>query len=239
MELISKIRPGLRTIWWNPTLVEDAIFDKNGIPFCPTILGSCPKQIVTWPQAKSIYYQEIRNGNACFFSDAFVCFYIDDYKFDSKGGLWFSPDKAINILKHFRGIITPDFSTYSDFPKPLCLWNTYRMRAFGYYCGKKGLEVVNNVRGRTEDDFDYCFSGIETNSVIAIGTVGSGLKLIENREGFNCWIKEMVRILMPRTILVYGSSKYPIFEELSKAGIEIVSYEGETDHRFKGESLHE
>ncbi len=64
--------------------------------------------------------------------DAFVHFYVDDYKFDSNNGIWADWRKALKILKHFAGIITPDFSTNSDFPEPLKIWNTYRMRAFDY-----------------------------------------------------------------------------------------------------------
>ena len=41
---------------------------------------------------------------------------------------------------------TPDFSTYQDFPEPLKVYNTYRMRAFGYWLTKNGIKVINNIR---------------------------------------------------------------------------------------------
>ncbi len=226
------IRKGLRSIWWHPELVEGAIMDEFDIPFCPTTAENPPRKILTWEEAKTVFRKRMISGDVAFKDDSFVCFYCDDYKFDTFRGIWFSPKRAMRILSHFKGIITPDFSTYDDFPLPLKIWNTYRMRAFGYHAAVSGLEVINNVRGRGKKDFAYCFNGIETNSIVAIGTVGSGLKLLENRPGFEEWLKEMVKRLCPKVVLVYGSANYACFEELKASGIEIVSYEASTSRRW-------
>jgi len=229
----AKIRNGLKTIWWHPELVEGAIFDELDIPFCPTTATTAPKKIITWIEAKAIYHNELRKGNINFLEDVFVCFYIDDYKFDTFRGIWFSSKKAFSILKHFKGIITPDFSTYIDFPFALKLWNTYRMRAFGYAAGKEGLEVINNIRGRINEDFSYCCNGIELNSIIAIGTVGSGLKFLENRPQFENWLFEVVKRLKPKSIVVYGSANYSCFKLLKRQGIKIYEFESSTSRKFK------
>lgn len=229
--LINKIRTGLKTIWWKPELVEGAMFDEMDIPFCPTITSGIPSKIITYEEAKIIYQRELKR-NAEFKLDYYVCFYIDDYKFDTFRGVWFSPKKSLLILKHFKGIITPDFSTYLDFPLPLKLWNTYRMRAFGYWCGKEGLEVINNVRGSVID-FAYCFRGIPTNSIISIGAVGSGLKLIQNRQQFKIWLNELIKVLKPKAIIFYGSSNYNDIRELIGKGIKIYQFESKTSLDFK------
>ncbi|MBQ0071515.1 MAG: DUF4417 domain-containing protein, partial [Spirochaetales bacterium] len=39
--------------------------------------------------------------------------------------------------------ITPDFSTNQDFPEAIKIYATYRMRAFGYWLGREGIEVIN------------------------------------------------------------------------------------------------
>ena len=108
-------RPGCLDIW-NAFMCDGAIFSENDIPFCPTILTEYPKEIITWDDAKHIYKKEsVKNPD--FKRNAFVCFYIDDQKFDGiRSSIWFFPHKALNVLKHFKGIITPDFSTYQDFP---------------------------------------------------------------------------------------------------------------------------
>lgn len=229
----NKVRKGLRSIWWNPEFVQGALRDKFDIPFCPTTAKEPPKAILTWVEAKKLFLAKKRGGDNHFKDDSFVCFYCDDYKFDTFRGIWFSPKKAIEVLKHFKGIITPDFSTHEDFPFSLRVWNTYRMRAFGYYATSLGIEVINNVRGRTEEDFSYCFNGIETNSIVAVGTVGSGLKFIENRPGFEMWLNAMVERLCPKTIIVYGSSNYACFDSLRKAGIKVLEYESSTSKRWR------
>lgn len=43
-----------------------------------------------------------------------IHFFIDDYQFNR---VWTTPDAYINRLKQFQAVLTPDFSTYTDFPK--------------------------------------------------------------------------------------------------------------------------
>jgi len=235
----KKPRNGLKTIWWNPQFVDGAILGDKEIPLCPTTAKGVPPKMITREEAGRIYRKETKEGHFDFHDDSFVCYYEDDYKFDSTRGIWFCPEKEMEVLEHFRGIITPDFSTYSDFPLPLRLWNTYRMRVFGYWASKRGLEVINNIRGKYPDDLPFCFEGIETNSIVCIGTVASGLKEKENREPFKLWLNAMVEALKPRIILVYGSANYPFFDELKKRGIQIISYEASTSKYWRGRKGHE
>lgn len=69
-----------------------------------------------------------RPGDVDFHFDAFVCFFLDDWKFDGRDGIWFDYRRTEQVLRHFAGVITPDFSTSQDFPKPWKTFNTYRMR---------------------------------------------------------------------------------------------------------------
>ena len=235
---ISKLntsRPGMKDIW-NSFMCEGAVFSENDIPYCPTIMTEIPKKILTWPEAKTIYNKQIKIDKD-FYCDAFICFYIDDQKFDGKRcGIWADPYAALNIIKHFKGIITPDFSTYQDFPDPLKRYNTYRMRAFGYWIGKNGVEVINNVRWGSEETYAYCFDGVDRNSVVAIGTVGGSPKKLYDRERFINGLTVMVDRLSPKTIIIYGSATHDCFNDLRKAGIEIVTYKSQTASAFEKRS---
>ena len=223
-------RVGCKDIW-NAFMVDGATFSSHDIPLCPTNLpNGLPRDLISFPDAKTIYNTAVRAGNSVFHVDAFVHFYCDDYLFDGpKNSIWLHPEKALSILKHFDGIITPDFSTYSDFPDPIKRYNTYRMRAFGLWCVSNGIPVINNVRWGTSETWEYCFDGIEHNSVLCVGTIASGLKEIENRQYFNAGYIEMLRKKEPKTILVYGSSKYDIFKKTQELGIEIFSYMSQTN----------
>lgn len=227
-------RKNCHDIWWNAFMVQGATFrTEYDIPECPTTATEIPKKILTYSEAKSIYKKELSNGRKDFFVDAFVCFYEDDQNFDGTGGIWFKWKYALRILQHFVGIISPDFSTNRDFPFFLRGWNTYRMRAFGYWYGKLGCKVINNVRWNTKESWKWCFLGIPKNSVVCIGTVASGLKKVAHRPYFENGIREMIRVLKPKTILVYGSARYPIFDEVRAMGIEVISYISRTDAAYK------
>ena len=224
-------RKNYKTIWWNPEMVKGAQFDDD-IPICPTYLSEFPKKIISWVEAKSIFYKKKKDGKDNYFLNYFVCFNIDDYKFDTSKGIWFSYKNALKILKHYKGIITPDFSTYDDFPKPIKYFNTYRMRAFGYACYKEGIEVINNVRGSI-NDIDFCFKGLPQNDILFIGTVGSSIQYVDNRSDFEEWLSELVIKLYPHTIIVLGSANYSCFDNLKKQGIQVIQFDGETAKKYK------
>ena len=191
--------------------------------------------MISFTQAKTIYNKRRKAGDKNFFENAFVHFYIDDYKFDGKSGIWYDYEKVTKILQHFAGIITPDFSTCADFPEPLKIYNTYRMRAFGYWYGKiLGGAVINNVRWGTKETFKYCFDGIEKNSIVAIGTVASGLRNPKNLEFFSTGFEKMLEVLNPHTIIFYGSDKYSCFDKVREK-IRIIHFRSETDLALRGE----
>lgn len=177
---------------WNSFMVNGASFDFD-IPFCPTT-GEIPESIINWEEAIQIYRKALCNRNNNFKSKAYITFNLDDYKFDKgKYNIWSNSRQAIRIIKHFGGIITPDFSTYIDMPEPIKYYNTYRMRAFGYFANKCGIKVINNIRWDISNNYKYCFLGVAKDSIVLIGTVASELKVKENyilfEEGFYKMIK--------------------------------------------------
>lgn len=165
--------------------------------------------------------------------------YLDDYKFDGPRGIWHDCKFALKVLRHFAGAITPDFSTCQDFPEPLKLYNTYRMRAFGFWLCRNGIAVINNVRWGTPETFGYCFIGISLSSIVAIGTCGGSPFKLEDRERFEKGLEELVKVLCPHTIIVYGSASYPCFDRLIEKGIKVVSYPSQTAQAFERGNRHE
>ncbi|MDO4571526.1 MAG: DUF4417 domain-containing protein [Planctomycetia bacterium] len=230
--MINLRRKGCTDIW-NAALCEGATFCEDDIPFCPTTAKALPTAIITWDNAVCLYNKVIRCKNDWFRHNAFVCFYIDDHKFDGGNGVWKNPQRALKILRHFAGVITPDFSTYQDFPDPIKRTATYRMRTLGYWFGKNGIAVINNVRWGTPETYSYCFSGVPEKSIVAVSTVGGSPRKLRNRSRFENGLAEMVRKLSPHTILVYGSAKYSCFEKLKEQGIVIRSYPSKMAQAFE------
>ncbi len=232
-----KTRKGCKDIW-NAYMAKGAIYTPNDIPFCPTTATDVPHSIITWDEAKAIYKRSLSVKND-FQHASFVCFYIDDYKFDGPRGIWHDAEHALTVLRHFAGVITPDFSTYQDFPEPLKIYATYRMRLMGYWLGTKGVAVINNVRWGTDESYRYCFDGIPKNSVVCIGTVGGSPRKHIDRNRFENGLYEMVRALQPHTILVYGSASYKCFDELRTQGINILAFPSQTSIAFERRKSHE
>lgn len=219
---------------WNAFMVKNATWSPSGIPLCRSTTSDIPKNIITYSEAKSIYAKEIRKSKE-FHNDSFVCFYEHDQFFDGYNGIWFNPKKAYSILSHFEGIIAPDFSTYSDFPKPLRLYNYYRMNAFGHWygqiCGKK---VIVNARWNYRESFSYCFDGIKENEIIvAIGTVGSNLKRVESYYRFINGLEELIKSKKPKKIIIYGGLPVSILNQTFLKNIEIIRFQSKTDKAFK------
>lgn len=227
------LRLGCRDIW-NAHMAKDALFCAMDIPFCPTTAKSVPKRIITWEKAKAIYKQNVKSNTSNFKYEAYVCFYVDDYKFDGIQGVWHACKQALRILRHFSGAITPDFSTYQDFPEPIKLYATYRMRLLGYWWGKNGIAVINNVRWGTRETWKYSFSGIPKNSMVSIGTVGGSPRKLTDRKRFEEGLNRLVEELHPHTIIVYGSANYPCFDRLRANGIRIISFQSQTAQAFEG-----
>lgn len=233
------VRPGLKDVW-NAFMLEGAEFAEGDIPVCPCTAVASPKAVISWPAAKALHKKKMAAGETDYRVDAFIHFYVDDCKFDgARTGIWQQPKKALEVMAHFAGIITPDYSTNQDFPEPLKVYATYRMRAFGYWAGKQGIAVANNVRWGTEETWGYCFAGIPKRSIVSVGTVGGSPRKLCDRDRFNAGFREMVRLLEPTVIVVVGSANYPCFEEARAAGIGVVAFESETALAFKKKAAHE
>ncbi len=237
--IMGNSRNGLQDMW-NAFMVKGAKFSANDIPICPTTATSLPTRLISFDEAKAIHKKELQHSNSDYHVDAFVHFYIDDQKFDGKrSSIWLYPEKALMVLHHFSGIIAPDFSTYADFPKPIKYWNFYRMNAFGYWIGSLGIPVISNARWGTEDTWHYCFDGNPHNSVLAVGTIASGIHRLKNRPLFENGLFKMVEKLRPHTIIIYGSANYHCFDELRNQGIHVVSYPSKTSEAFARRKQHE
>lgn len=155
--------------------------------------------------------------------DKWVVFYEHDDRFVR---LWNKPRKYINVLKKYKGVVTPDFSLYRNMPLVMQKWATYQGRAIGVWLQKEGVEVIPNVRFADERSYDFCFDGVEKNSTVAIGTYGC-IKRLTDRAYFENGLQQMVKRLQPQTIIVYGAAPDQIFGKYKKMGIHIIQFDSE------------
>ena len=156
--------------------------------------------------------------------DQWVHFYEFDYLFER---LWRDPRRYLPILKRYNGVILPDFSLYRDMPLVMQLWNVYRSRAIGCWLQRNGVKVIVNVRWGDRRTHRVCCDGVPRGCTIAVGTVGA-LGNAEDRAYFERGLAYVVRRLVPRAIVVYGTAPDAIFGRYRDAGIEVVRFDSQT-----------
>lgn len=88
-----------------------------------------------------------------------VHFFLDDYQFTR---VWTDPDRYIPMLQRYKYVLTPDFSLYTDFPKPLQIYNHYRKHWLGAYWQMYGINVIPTICWSDRESFEWCFDGEPT-----------------------------------------------------------------------------
>ena len=130
-----------------------------------------------------------------------IHFFIDDYQFIR---LWTNPDNYVDRLKQFQAVCTPDFSTYTDYPKALQIWNHYRKHWLGAYWQRAGVNVIPTISWSDYSSYDWCFDGEPRRGMVAVSSVGTQ----QNREAtrlFRQGYDEMMKRLEPSAVIMYGS----------------------------------
>jgi len=130
-----------------------------------------------------------------------VHFFIDDYQFNR---LWTNIDRYIPILSRFDWVMTPDYSTYTDFPKTIQIYNHYRKHWVGAYLQDAGLKVIPTISWSTPDSFAWCFDGEPEGGAVAVSSVGC-MNSREKRELFLLGYQTMLDRLHPDKIIFYGN----------------------------------
>lgn len=85
-----------------------------------------------------------------------VHFFVDDYQFNR---IWAHPDNYLSMMARFDTVCTPDFSTYTDFPRIIQIYNHYRKHWLGAYWQAHGIKVIPTISWSTPDSFAWCFDG--------------------------------------------------------------------------------
>lgn len=135
--------------------------------------------------------------------NGYTHFFLDDYQFER---VWNKPKKYLEKLKQYEGVLSPDFSLYTDYPIAVQIWNTYRNRWLGRYWQTQGMKVIPTAVWSTKDSYEFCFNGIEEESIVAVSSVGvlndkNAVKLF--KKGY----KQLLDLINPEHIIFYGQWK--------------------------------
>ena len=129
-----------------------------------------------------------------------VHFFIDDYQFDR---VWNKPVVYLEKLRDYRCVVQTQFSSYTDFPRPLRQYQHYRNQLLGAFWQKQGLTVIPAPGWSGEDSFEWTFEGQPENSWVAISTIGV-TRYAEAKVNFIRGVRRYVDEKHPRGVVVYG-----------------------------------
>jgi hypothetical protein len=128
-----------------------------------------------------------------------VHFFIDDNKLDR---YYNTPERYLERLAQYPHIFTPDYSLYTDMPPAIQIHNTFKSRWCGAYWQEHSLSVIPTVSWSTEDSYEFCFDGLEHETVVAISTLGA----LTNKELFLKGYFEMKKRIQPPQVLCFGKA---------------------------------
>lgn len=127
------------------------------------------------------------------------CF-VDDYQF---ARYWNQPDKYIPRLSQFAGACAPDFSTYTDMPLAMQIYNHYRKHWLAAYWQLHGMTVYPTISWSDEKSYSWCFDGEPVGGIVAVSSVGTQADK-ESQRLFLRGYEEMMKRLDPKWVIFYG-----------------------------------
>lgn len=127
-----------------------------------------------------------------------VHFFVDDYRFN---GIYNNPEKSLRKYSQYAFLLSPDFSTYAD----MNLWRQLESVAKNRWCGcywqEQGLTVIPTISWSTPRSYEFCFDGVEKNSIVAIGMIGCKQNKKEFLRGYNYMLSK----IEPEAVICFGT----------------------------------
>ena len=130
------------------------------------------------------------------------------------------PEHFLNELSLHPGVISPDNSILVEAPLCAQIANLFISRRNASFLQRNGIFQIPNVRWGDERTFTtvelpeaIAFVGIPHNSIVSIGTYGCCQTQDEKRL-MHLGIIEMLKILRPLVVVVYGSMPKDVFSDL-------------------------
>ncbi len=133
--------------------------------------------------------------------DKIIHCFVDDYQFVR---YWNQPDRYIPTLQKFKAVCSPDFSTYTDMPLAMQIYNHYRKHWLAAYWQMHGMTVYPTISWSTPDSYDWCFDGEPVGGIVAVSSVGTQNSK-ESKRLFLFGYEEMMKRLSPSWVIFYGN----------------------------------
>lgn len=125
-----------------------------------------------------------------------------------------NPEKHLKQFLPFSSLLTPDLTIMSGMPRWMRIQRTHLSRAIGVFYQSRQFKVIPSIRWIDLSDLDFVCDGIATNSVFAVGALGN-FQDLALRATFEEGLFEILEILQPAGIMIYGAIRAEVFDKLS------------------------
>jgi len=127
-----------------------------------------------------------------------VHFFVDDYRFET---VFNHPEKSLERYGKYRFLLTPDYSLYAEMDPWRQIESVGKARWVGAKWQAEGKIVIPTVSWGLARTFEFCFDGIQKNSIIAIGMIGCK----RNKNDFLKGYYQMLYKIEPEAIICLGA----------------------------------
>ena len=141
-----------------------------------------------------------------------VHFFVDDFRFET---VYNHPEKSLERYGKYRFLLTPDYSLYAEMDPWRQIESVGKARWVGAKWQAEGKIVIPTVSWGLARTYEFCFDGIQKNSIIAIGMIGCK----RNKNDFLKGYYQMLYKIEPEAIICLGTP----FDEMD-GNIIIVDY---------------
>lgn len=174
------------------------------------------------PFEKAINY----HGNL---HNIYICTFSHDRTFQR---IRSNPARYLDFFKRTAGIIGFDFSIHTDMPIIKQKKQIDDNLSLTYYYGNHGIPIIPNLRCGIPELLPEFLTAIPSGSMVAVGTHGFIKNKYEKYE-WHCFLEEVVTGLHPSTLIVYGSLKGKLFDDIRDKTV-VIEYEPWSTSRRKG-----
>ena len=173
--------------------LDKFIFPGVGLYGIPQI-----EPVTTYPQGDFIPMNYVNSAKSP--ASKIVHYFVDDYQF---ARYWNRPDDYIKKLSQFAAVCSPDFSTYTNMPLAMQIYNHYRKHWLAAYWQLHGITVYPTISWSDENSYEWCFDGEPAGGIVAVSSMGTQRDK-ESKRLFLRGYEEMMKRLEPSWVIFYG-----------------------------------
>lgn len=217
----------------NPMFLRNQFPSSNiyGIPNVPKVEFDDDELA----ELRLIAFNQSKSDNGLH-NERIVHFFLYDYNFEN---IWKTPEKFVELLSKYKGVLTPDFSMYTEMPYAVQIYNIFRNRWCGAYLASKGIRIIPTVSWSDKGSFDFCFKGIEKGSVVAVSTYmfHESDNHAEQKELFMDGYNKMLEEIEPSKIICYSEPFDEMRGNIIYIDYDLSSWKHLSDEKSNGKLL--